>query len=115
MNRGSKGCECIASKMRLITNRVPSNLLDALRPELLSGALLMPEVEERDGKTQGVKPRQAKLDVGAAATLTTFLFETHTETKSLVISKRYRVARLAAAQAPFAGNENNPARKRQYD
>jgi hypothetical protein len=36
----------------------------------------------KDGKTQGVKPRHAKLAVGAAATLTTFLFETHKETKS---------------------------------
>ena len=36
----------------------------------------------KDGKTQGVKPRHAKLAVGAAATLTTFLFETHMETKS---------------------------------
>ena len=36
----------------------------------------------KDGKTQGVKPRHAKLAVGAAATLTTFLFETHLETKS---------------------------------
>jgi len=35
----------------------------------------------KDGKTQGVKPRHAKLAVGAAATLTTFLFETHKETK----------------------------------
>jgi hypothetical protein len=36
----------------------------------------------KDGKTQGVKPRHARLAVGAAATLTTFLFETHKETKS---------------------------------
>jgi len=36
----------------------------------------------KDGKTQAVKPRHAKLAVGAAATLTTFLFETHKETKS---------------------------------
>ena len=35
----------------------------------------------KDGKTQGVKPRHAKLAVGAAATLTTFLFETHKDTK----------------------------------
>jgi hypothetical protein len=35
----------------------------------------------KDGKAHGVKPRHAKLAVGAAATLTTFLFETHKETK----------------------------------
>jgi hypothetical protein len=35
----------------------------------------------KDGKTQAIKPRHAKLAVGAAATLTTFLFETHKETK----------------------------------
>ena len=33
------------------------------------------------GKTQGLSPRHAKLAVGAAATLATFLFETHKETK----------------------------------
>jgi hypothetical protein len=36
----------------------------------------------KDGKTQAIKPRHAKLAVGAAATLATFLFETHKETKS---------------------------------
>jgi hypothetical protein len=36
----------------------------------------------KDGKTQGVKPRHAKLAVGAASTLATFLFETHMETKA---------------------------------
>jgi hypothetical protein len=36
----------------------------------------------RDGKTQAVKPRHAKLAVGAATTLVTFLFETHKDTKS---------------------------------
>ena len=36
----------------------------------------------RDGKTQAIKPRHAKLAVGAATTLVTFLFETHKETKS---------------------------------
>lgn len=36
----------------------------------------------KDGRTQAIKPRHAKLAVGAAATLTTFLFETHKETKS---------------------------------
>jgi len=36
----------------------------------------------KDGKTHAIKPRHAKLAVGAAATLTTFLFETHKETKS---------------------------------
>jgi hypothetical protein len=36
----------------------------------------------KDGKTQAIKPRHAKLAVGAAATLVTFLFETHKETKS---------------------------------
>ena len=36
----------------------------------------------KDGKTQSIKPRHAKLAVGAAATLVTFLFETHKETKS---------------------------------
>jgi len=82
---------------------VPSNVLDSLRPELLSGALLMPEVEERDGKTQGVKPRQAKLDVGAAATLTTFLFETHKETKSLAISKRYPSCAARCCPSSFRG------------
>jgi hypothetical protein len=35
----------------------------------------------KDGKTQAIKPRHAKLAVGAAATLSTFLFETHKETK----------------------------------
>jgi hypothetical protein len=38
----------------------------------------------KDGRTQAVKPRHAKLAAGAAATLATFLFETHSETKSLV-------------------------------
>lgn len=33
----------------------------------------------RDGRTQAVKPRHAKLAVGAATTLGTFLFETHKE------------------------------------
>jgi hypothetical protein len=36
----------------------------------------------KDGKTRAIKPRHAKLAVGAAATLVTFLFETHKETKS---------------------------------
>lgn len=36
----------------------------------------------KDGKTQAIKPRHAKLAVGAATTLVTFLFETHKETKS---------------------------------
>lgn len=36
----------------------------------------------KHGKASGLKPRHAKLAVGAAATLTTFLFETHRETKS---------------------------------
>lgn len=31
----------------------------------------------KDGRTQGMKPRHAKLAVGAAATLATFLFDTH--------------------------------------
>ena len=34
------------------------------------------------GQTSGLNARHAKLAVGAAATLTTFLFETHKETKS---------------------------------
>jgi hypothetical protein len=36
----------------------------------------------KHGKAVGLKPRHAKLAVGAAATLATFLFETHKETKS---------------------------------
>ena len=36
----------------------------------------------KHGKTSGLSPRHAKLAVGAAATLVTFLFETHKETKS---------------------------------
>lgn len=36
----------------------------------------------KHGKASGLSPRHAKLAVGAAATLTTFLFETHKETKS---------------------------------
>jgi hypothetical protein len=35
----------------------------------------------KQGKTSGLSSRHAKLAVGAAATLTTFLFETHKETK----------------------------------
>lgn len=35
----------------------------------------------KDAKTRGLQPRHAKLAVGAAATLATFLFETHKETK----------------------------------
>ncbi|QYY36870.1 abortive infection family protein [Ruficoccus sp. ZRK36] len=35
----------------------------------------------KDGKAVGLKPRHARLAVGAAATLTTFLFATHEETK----------------------------------
>jgi abortive infection Abi-like protein len=35
----------------------------------------------KHGKTSGLSARHAKLAVGAAATLTTFLFETHKETK----------------------------------
>jgi hypothetical protein len=35
----------------------------------------------KHGKTSGLSPRHAKLAVGAAATLATFLFETHMETK----------------------------------
>ena len=35
----------------------------------------------KDGKTQSIKPRHAKLAAGAAATLVTFLFETHKGTK----------------------------------
>lgn len=35
----------------------------------------------RDGKTQPMKPRHAKLAVGAAATLVSFLFETHKESE----------------------------------
>jgi len=34
----------------------------------------------KDGATQSIKPRHAKLAVGAAATLVVFLFETHKET-----------------------------------
>ena len=34
----------------------------------------------KTAKTQGLKPRHARLAVGAAATLVTFLFETHRET-----------------------------------
>ncbi len=36
----------------------------------------------KHGKASGLSPRHAKLAVGAAATLVTFLFETHKETKS---------------------------------
>jgi hypothetical protein len=36
----------------------------------------------KDGKTQSIRSRHAKLAVGAAATLATFLFETHKETKT---------------------------------
>ena len=36
----------------------------------------------KHAKVSGLKPRHAKLAVGAAATLATFLFETHKETKS---------------------------------
>lgn len=36
----------------------------------------------KDGKTQAIKPRHAKLAVGAATTLVMFLFETHIETKA---------------------------------
>jgi hypothetical protein len=36
----------------------------------------------KHGSATGLKPRHAKLAVGAAATLTTFLFETHSETKN---------------------------------
>ena len=36
----------------------------------------------KHGKTSGLSPRHAKLAVGAAATLATFLFQTHMETKS---------------------------------
>jgi hypothetical protein len=36
----------------------------------------------KHGQTSGLNARHAKLAVGAAATLTTFLFETHKETKS---------------------------------
>ena len=36
----------------------------------------------KHGKSSGLSPRHAKLAVGAAATLTTFLFETHKETKT---------------------------------
>lgn len=35
----------------------------------------------RHGNAKGLKPRHAKLAVGAAATLATFLFETHSEVK----------------------------------
>lgn len=35
----------------------------------------------KHGKTSGLKPRHAKLAVGAAASLTAFIFETHLETK----------------------------------
>lgn len=35
----------------------------------------------KHGQTTGVKPRHAKLAVGAASTFATFLFETHQETK----------------------------------
>ena len=34
----------------------------------------------KTAKTQGLKPRHARLAVGAAATLVTFLFETHRDT-----------------------------------
>ena len=36
----------------------------------------------KEGTAQSIKPRHAKLAVGAAATLVMFLFETHKETKS---------------------------------
>lgn len=36
----------------------------------------------KDGRAQGMKPRHAKLTVGAAVTLVTFLFETHKETRT---------------------------------
>ena len=36
----------------------------------------------KHGKASTLKPRHAKLAVGAAATLATFLFETHIQTKS---------------------------------
>lgn len=35
----------------------------------------------KHGKTEGLTPRHAKLAVGAASTLATFLFDTHNETK----------------------------------
>lgn len=37
----------------------------------------------KDGKSSGLSVRHAKLAVGAAATLTTFLFDTHEETKAV--------------------------------
>ncbi|MFH1066797.1 MAG: abortive infection family protein [bacterium] len=36
----------------------------------------------KGGKTPAIKPRHAKLAVGAAITLATFLFETHQENKA---------------------------------
>lgn len=38
----------------------------------------------KDGKTTGLSARHAKLAVGAASTLATFLFDTHKETKIIV-------------------------------
>lgn len=38
----------------------------------------------KDGKTSGLSVRHAKLAVGAASTLATFLFDTHEETKSSI-------------------------------
>jgi hypothetical protein len=41
----------------------------------------------KDGRASGLTARHAKLAVGAAATLATFLFDTHEETKSRVSSE----------------------------
>jgi hypothetical protein len=38
----------------------------------------------KDGRAKGVQPRHARLAVGAASALVTFLFQTHLETKSAV-------------------------------
>lgn len=35
----------------------------------------------KEGRTKGVSPRHARLAVGAASALVTFLFQTHLETK----------------------------------
>jgi hypothetical protein len=67
---GAKGCEIIR---RLLSN------LGTVVQGLAELRGLYGTGHGKEGRTRSLKPRHAKLAAGAAATLVTFLFETHKE------------------------------------
>jgi hypothetical protein len=69
------------AKGGVIIKRILSNLA-AIGQGLAEIRNLYGTGHGKDGRTKSIKPRHAKLAVGIASTLATFLFETHKETKS---------------------------------